>query len=98
MNKLSLKMKLGLGFGTVLVILAVLGVTTYVSLRTMQEQARIVASNVQKKELTMTIENGLEKQLVGARGFLLTKDAKNLQRQLEVMAKIAEAVGTLDSR
>ena len=96
MNKLSLKMKLGLGFGTVLVILAVLGVTTYVSLRTMQEQARIVASNVQKKELTMTIENGLEKQLVGARGFLLTNDAKNLQRQQEGKAQVAEAVGALD--
>jgi CHASE3 domain sensor protein len=78
--KLSLKMKLGLGFGTVLVTLAVLGVATYIGMGNIQAQARVMTENVEKKELTEAIDTGLEKQLAGVGGFLITNDEAQLGR------------------
>jgi methyl-accepting chemotaxis protein len=96
MSKLSLKMKLGLGFGTVLVTLAVLGVATYIGLVNIQAQARVVADNVERKALTEAIDTGLEKQLAGARGFLITKKETQLQRYREGNELLANSADKLE--
>jgi methyl-accepting chemotaxis protein len=96
MSKLSLKMKLGLGFGTVLAILLVLGVATYIGLANIQAHARAVADNVEKKELTVAINAGLEKQLVGARGFLITKNDAQLERYREGNELLADSADKLE--
>jgi methyl-accepting chemotaxis protein len=96
MSKMSLKMKLGLGFGTVLLTLAVLGIATYSGLGSIQAQARVVASNVEKKELTAAIDTGLEKQLAGARGFLITKDEAQLGRYREGNELLADSADKLE--
>ena len=96
MSKLSLKMTLGLGFGTVLLILAVLGVATYIGLGNVRAQAHVVASNVEKKELTEAIETALEKQLSGARGFLITKNEAQLERYREGNQLLADSADKLE--
>jgi methyl-accepting chemotaxis protein len=98
MSKMSLKIKLGLGFGTVVLTLAVLGVATYIGLGNIQAQAHLVATNVERKELTEAIDTSLEKQLAGVRGFLLTKDEAQLGRYWggnELLAQSADKLEKL---
>ena len=79
MNKLSLKMKLGVGFGTVLLILAILGLMAY---RTVD---KLVALSVQVEEkshkvlLANAISQAVTKESSGVRGFLLTNQEDALQ-------------------
>ncbi len=72
MNKLSLKMKLGVGFGALLLIVALLGVIGYESAATAAEVSGEVERQVEKKEMTLTIDMSVEKQLAELRAFLLT--------------------------
>jgi len=71
MNKLSLKMKLGVGFGVLLLILAATGFVAYNSvgqLATISDRADDIMT---KKDISSQIDAALEKQSTGIRGFLL---------------------------
>lgn len=71
MNKLSLKMKLGLGFGVVLVIMAVVGgIGFYATFRLGDVTAKIEGDGT-KALLTENMDTAIEKQTTGVRGFLL---------------------------
>jgi methyl-accepting chemotaxis protein len=72
MSKLSLKMKLGVGFGILLLIVAALGIYGYRSAVTANELSDQVELQVETKEWALSAEGGIEKQLSAMRGFLLT--------------------------
>jgi methyl-accepting chemotaxis protein len=96
MSKLSLKMKLGLGFGTVLVLLAILGFISYRSLVELDSSATRVSANLEKKQLTAGIEAALEKQSCGLRGFLLSGREEMLAHREDGARELQELMGKLE--
>jgi len=79
MRNLSLKMKLGLGFGVLLVILTLVGAVAYNSSATEKELSQEVERQVEKKELSLKADKGVEMQLAGLRAFLLTGQEDRLK-------------------
>jgi methyl-accepting chemotaxis protein len=71
MNKLSLKMKLGLGFGTLLSVMTVVGGIGFYSTFRIGTATEAIQVNDKKNLLVQTMETALEKQTTGVRGFLL---------------------------
>jgi methyl-accepting chemotaxis protein len=96
MNKLNLKMKLGLGFGVLLVLMMVLGICGYRSAVTADKLSEEVDKVANKKELALMVEASLEMQSNGARGFLLTGKEDMLGRDEEGKAKFKESFDELE--
>jgi methyl-accepting chemotaxis protein len=71
MSRLSLKMKLAVGFGGLLLILTVLGVVGYESAVTSAELSQHVERQVTTTRLSLAIDLSIEKQVASVRGFLL---------------------------
>ena len=71
MNKISLKMKLALGFGSLLVILAMVAGTGYYATSRMEEANATAVFNLKKANLSQSMESGIEKETTGVRGFML---------------------------
>ena len=72
MNKLTLKAKLGLGFGGLLLILIILGTVAYTSVGRLADISAQVDTIMAKKDMASQIEGGIEKQSTAVRGFLLS--------------------------
>jgi methyl-accepting chemotaxis protein len=68
---LSLKMKLGLGFGTLLSVMTVVGGIGFYSTFRIGTATEAIQVNDKKNLLVQTMETALEKQTTGVRGFLL---------------------------
>jgi methyl-accepting chemotaxis protein len=97
MNKLSLKMKLGFGFGTMLLILALMGFMAY---RTVDELATLsskVEDRSHKVELAKAIEADVMKESSGARGFLLLNKEDVLDRYEEGKREYKENLDVLSA-
>jgi len=71
MKNMSIKAKLGLGFGTVLVLMAVLAFVSYNSVGQLSETADRLRVSSDKKEMIEAMDIAIEKQTTGIRGFLL---------------------------
>jgi methyl-accepting chemotaxis protein len=78
-NKLSLKMKLGVGFGALLVIIVSLAGVGYRAAAEEDRLSDVVDQQVQNKEATLFAEEGVDMQMAGLRGFLLTGDDSKLK-------------------
>ena len=72
MNKLSLKMKLGLGFATLLLVITVVAGIGFYSTFRLSAVTDSIQVNDKKNLLAETMESALERQTTGVRGFLLT--------------------------
>jgi methyl-accepting chemotaxis protein len=72
MRKLTLKMKLGFGFGSLLLILVTLGFVASGTVSWLAEISGRVDSMMTKKDTASQIEAEIEKQTTGIRGFLLS--------------------------
>ena len=79
MNKLSLKMKLGVGFGALLVIMALMGIIGYTSAVTEAELSKEAERQVQKKEMALIADLSMEKQISALRAFLVTGVEEHLK-------------------
>lgn len=105
MKKLSLKMKLGLGFGIVLLILAVTGVIAYNGIGQLNEISDRVVTMMANKDMTSQIEASVEKQSTGVRGFLLAgqedllkHDEEGKQGYSENMEKLRQTVSSEEGK
>ena len=96
MSKLTLKMKLGVGFGALLILMLVMGFAAYNMVGRLSEQGDRVVSNMTKKELTVQIDNALELQTSGVRGYLLTGNEDMLQRNEEGKQQFDEKMTGLE--
>jgi methyl-accepting chemotaxis protein len=97
MGKLSLKMKLGIGFGAVLLILALMGLMAY---RTVDELATLsskVEDRSHKVELAKTIDLAVMKESSGIRGFLLLNQEDPLERYEQGKREYKESVDVLSA-
>ena len=79
MHQLSLKMKLSLGFGVLLVIVVALGIIGYRSALQADQLSDEVEKQVTKKDNTLLMDTSIQMQLAGLRGFLLTGDENTLK-------------------
>ncbi len=71
MNDMSLRTKLNTGFGAILAILAILGITSF---HTVQEMSDMVHNAIERSttvERSTRLDAAIEKQAAGVRGFLL---------------------------
>jgi methyl-accepting chemotaxis protein len=96
MNKLSLKIKLGLGFGSLLLILVATGGVAYFSVGRLAETAQQVDGITVEKDMSSQIETGIEKQSAGIRGFLLCGKEDLLKRDEEGKQQFAENMQKLN--
>jgi methyl-accepting chemotaxis protein len=72
MRKLTLKMKLGMGFGSLLLILVAMGFVANGTVSRLADLSGRVDGMMTKKDTASQIEAEIEKQTTGIRGFLLT--------------------------
>jgi len=96
-NKLSLKMKLGAGFGALLLIVALLGVVGYESAVTAAEVSGQVERQVEKKEMTLTVDLSVDTQLRSLRGFLLTGNEEHLKSGEAAQVTFRETMDRLEA-
>lgn len=96
MNKLSLKMKLGVGFGTLLIILVAMAFMAYRSMGKLSTASDNVLANSKKHNFTQDIETAIEKQTTGVRGFLLAGKEDLLKHDQEGQQEYKEAANSLE--
>ncbi|HUK24851.1 MAG TPA: CHASE3 domain-containing protein, partial [Terriglobales bacterium] len=90
LSKLSVKAKLMLGFGLLLVILVVLSIAAYRTVVTLDQASQDVDRKTSEKEMSLYLMEGMFKQSSGTRGFLLSGDEKNLARDEDGKSEFRE--------
>ena len=90
MNRMSLKMKLGVGFGALLVIISSMGIISYTAVGKIDDLGGEVNKQWVKKGYINAAGGGLEMQTNGTRGFLLSGSEATLKRREEGAARFRE--------
>ena len=97
MNRLTLRMKLGLGFGSLLLILAAMGFVANNSVGQLAEISDRAEQVMTKTYLASQIEAGLEKQTSGARAYLLVGREDLLQHDQEGKQQLNDSMDKLSA-
>ena len=95
MNKLSLKMKLGLGFGSLLLNLAAVAFLGYFFIGQFADTAARADQVMVKIYLTSQIEAAVEKQSAAVRGFMLAKKESQLSHDEDAKLQFADSMNQL---
>src|SRR6266568_2399045 len=95
MNKLSLKMKLGVGFGGLLLIVALMGYLSYSSTRQLGLLADGVDDDVKMADLAVHLDLSTWKQIAAVREFLLSGDEDRLRSYQEGQKEFVDTLGEL---
>jgi methyl-accepting chemotaxis protein len=96
MNKLSLRTKLGIGFGGLLVILAVTAGFGYISIAKLSETSAELTRRIVKRDLALNLDLELQKQTSAIRGFLLYGQPQMLQGDEEAKGKFLDSLEDLE--
>jgi methyl-accepting chemotaxis protein len=97
-NKISLKMKLALGFGSLLVILTLVAGTGYYATFRMAAANEKAVDNLSKTNLSTQMQVSIEKQTTGVRGFLLAGKEDLLKHDQEGQAEYKEVSRALERK
>lgn len=95
MSKLSLKVKLAGGFGTLLAALALMGFFSYTSIEKLSDLTDEMTKQLLKKQYSLEIDSGLELQTSSTRGFLLTGKEEILKRRDEGIDQFGDRLAKL---
>jgi methyl-accepting chemotaxis protein len=98
MNKMNLKMKLGMGFGVLLVITLVVAGTNYRSIAAIDHVTDVAVSHLEKKSLSNAVDSDVNAQSAAVQGFLLTGENDSLRaldQQRKEFAEHMDAVAKL---
>jgi methyl-accepting chemotaxis protein len=98
MNKLTLKMKLGAGFGALLLLLLLTGLLAYNAVGQLANIAAQVEGIMAQKDMISQVEAGIEKQSTGVRGFLLAGKEDPLKHDEEGKEQYAENMEKRDKQ
>src|SRR5277367_710746 len=96
MKNMSIKAKLSVGFGVLLVILAVMGLVSYVSLQKLSDLSTLGNNKAQARFLATSIHVSINDQKVAIRTYLLTGDESQLTIIETSKSAIAEHFTKLD--
>jgi methyl-accepting chemotaxis protein len=95
MNKLSLKMKLGVGFGALLVLLALMGYLSYSSAKHSTVLSSQVESAVAMKDASVDSSQAMWRGLASCRAFLLTGNEEFVREYQDSRRQTADALDRL---
>ncbi len=95
MNQLSLRMKLGIGFGTLLLILTAMGIEAYRTTDKLGTLSDDVEDRSHKVVLAQTISLAVMKESSGTRGFLLIHREDTLERYEQGKREYKESMDAL---
>ena len=88
-NKISLAMKLGLGFGAVVIIAVALGTTALVNMKSVQQAANIMArENIPEVAVANNVERWSLKTLFEMRGYAYTEEESFLKNARENLIQV----------
>lgn len=90
MRRLSLKMKLGVGFGGLLMILAALGMVAFNAVGELAQISNRVDAVMTTKDMASQFDAAIEKQTSGVRGFLLAGREDLLEGEEEGKRQFAD--------
>ncbi len=93
MNGISLKMKLGIGFGGLIAIILVLGYFSYSSTAKLDKLEDDAADDVKMTDLAVQLDLSTWKQIAALRGFMVSGDEQSMS---EYLAGQKEFADTLD--
>jgi len=94
-NKISLKMKLGFGFGGLLLMIAVMGYVSYSSVNRLSDLTDEVLKQTEKTRLAYGADDGFEMQINGTRTFLLTGQEDAIKHRQEGTDQAKENIDKL---
>src|ERR1700730_17856318 len=98
MNKMSLKMKLGMGFGVLLVVTLVVAGTSFRAIAKIDAVTDVAVGHLEGKSLSNSIDSDVNAQSSAVRGFLLTGEETSisaLEKQRKQFAEHMDAVAKL---
>ena len=95
MSKLSLKMKLGVGFGVLLLLIAVMGYLSYSSAKRSSLVSEEVANDTAMTDLSGDAGMAATKEMSGARGFALSGAEEQQQEYQDGKKQIADIMDKL---
>jgi methyl-accepting chemotaxis protein len=96
MNKLSLKMKLGLGFGALLAIMLTMGVVSYRSVQKLGELSEVADKKANARFLSTKVNSIMNDQKAEYREFLLSDTEAEMSRYAENNSALAEVFSKLE--
>jgi methyl-accepting chemotaxis protein len=95
MNTFTVKMKLFIGFGTLLAVLILSAFVGFLAVVKLDRAADEVARKVKEKELAMLLMESVFKESSGTRGFLVSGQEKVLERDLDGRGEFQEMANKL---
>ena len=95
MSKLSLKLKLGLAFGTLLVTVMLAGGLSYVSIRQLSDLTEDVVKQLHEKELSIIADRGMEVQTSATRAYVLSGSEESLKHRQEGITDVNKSIEEL---
>lgn len=97
MNKISLKVKLGIGFGVLLFLAGGIGLVSYTSTNRLSDLTDEMDKQQKKTILASQADGGLELQTSSTRGYVLSGTEATLKRHQDGIAEYDKAMGELKS-
>src|SRR6185437_5792752 len=88
MNRMSLKKKLALGFGLLLVLLTATGGFNYFATSRLIDKVAEANDDMQKKEFSTEIELSVRRQFADVNDYVITDDEEALKRYQEDRTKL----------
>jgi len=98
MNKMSLKMKLGMGFGVLLLMTLLVAGNNYRAIGRIDQVTDVGLGHLEAKVLANALDSDVLAQSIGVRGFLLTGEEESvraLERERKDFAEHMTAMATL---
>jgi methyl-accepting chemotaxis protein len=92
MNKMSLKLKLGLAFGTLFVTIMLTGGLGYISIRQLSDLSDDIVKQLHKKELSIVADRGMEMQTSATGTYVLSGSEESLKRREEGITDVDKAM------
>jgi methyl-accepting chemotaxis protein len=93
MNKLSLKMKLGMGFGVLQFVTLLVAGADYHALLRINDVTDVAVGHLQEKALSNALGSDVNAQAAAVRGFLLTGEGESLQALERKKKEFSEHMG-----
>ncbi len=87
---------MGLGFGSLLLIMGIMGVMSYTSIHKLSDLTDEVERQLQKKQLATEIDGGIELQTSSTRGYVLSGSEETLKRREEGISQADKAMQELN--
>lgn len=95
MKKLSIRMKLSLGFGVLLLLMAIMAVVSYTSIQKLSDLTDQEVKQSVKTQYALAIDSNIELQLSATRGFVIAGQDHSIKRWKDAEVEFGENAAKL---